>query len=164
MLLALWLWACGADPVPPLQDPDPRVRKDALYALGPDGVKAELDTLVALATSDPEPTVRRLALGLLGPSGDPQVVPLLLAALNDWEDTSSQLTAATGLGNVGHPAACPVLVDAYLTWPSERDPVWQTLRSSLIKTEPLCNDLLRERKPERPDRVGSVLLEISRRR
>ncbi len=164
-VLAGLILGCGAEPVAPgLDDTAPGRRKDALYALGPVGVKSQLDAVMAIAASDPEPTIRRLALGLLGPTGDPRVVPLLKDALLSWDDTSMQLTAATALGNVQHAAACPVMVDAFVVWPSERDPVLTALRSSLVASDPHCNDAMRERKVERPDRIGPVLLEISRSR
>ena len=165
IVLAGVFLGCGSGPAgPALDDPDAALRKDALYALGPDGVVAELDAVMAIAASDPEPTVKRLALGLLGPSGDPRVVPLLKTALLTWEDTSTQLTAATALGNVRHVDACPVMIDAFVVWPSERDPVLTALRSSLVASDPLCNEGMRARKRERPDRIGGVLLEISRAR
>lgn len=164
VLTGLWLGCGGGADVPALEDPDPAVRKNALYALGPDGVVAQLDAVMVVASGDPEPEVRRLALGLLGPSRDPRVVPLLDAALQDWGDTSSQLTAATALGNVRHVDACGVLIEALIVWPAERDPVMEAIASSLILSDPICNGRLRDRKPERPARIGDVLLAISRRR
>jgi HEAT repeat protein len=149
---------------PTLLDADPAVRKSALYALGPDDVKQNLAVLIAMAMSDPEPAVRYVAMGLLGTSRDPRVLPVLKAALQDWEDTSAQLTAATALGNVRHPQACVVLVDALVVWPSEKDPVLEAIVSALLLSDPVCNEKLRERKPERPNRIGEVLLAISRRR
>ena len=164
VLAGLILGCGGAPDVPTLDDADPTRRKEALYGLGPEGVRAELEGVMGIAARDPEPTIRRLALGLLGPTGDPRVVPLLKDALLTWDDTSMQLTAATALGNVQHVAACPVMVEAFVVWPSERDPVLASLRSSLVASDPLCNDTMRERKSERPDRIGPVLLEISRSR
>ncbi|GEM_PF-5152682 len=164
--LAGLIFGCGSGTPdgPSLEDPDPQLRKDALYAMNPQAVRDQLDQVMALATTDPEPTVKRLALGLLGPSEDPRVVPILRAALMNWEDTSEQLTAATALGNVRHIDACKVMVEATVIWPSERDPVLSGLLSSLAASDPVCNDEMRARKRERPDRIGGVLLKISRSR
>ncbi len=165
-MVGIWL-ACGEAPVvsePGLGDPNPEDRKAALYALEPQGVRDNLWVLIDMAQDDPEPTVRRLAMGLLGPSEDPRVVPLLQEALGNWRDTSGQLTAATALGNVRHQDACVVLVDAWIAWPTEGDALALALQSALIASDPVCNPLMHARKSERPQRIGQVLLAISRNR
>ncbi len=159
----LGLLGCGEGMTGPLLSAeDAQERKAALYALGPEGVAAEFDTLLAMAEHDPEPTVRRLALGLLGPTGDPRAVPLLKRTLEDWDDRSAQLTAITALANLSHPDACEALVSAYVVWLTPRDAVAVAIRDALVSSGSVCKASLRAHKPERPDRVDPILVEISR--
>ncbi len=81
------------------QDPDPRLRQSALYAMGESSNPQWLSTVVADTDHD-QPEIRFEAANALGKLGDEDTTPYLIKLIQD-EDLQVQIAAISSLGEVG---------------------------------------------------------------
>jgi HEAT repeat protein len=84
-------------------DPDVRVRRQAVIALGKIGSHSALPAILK-AASDKDPQLRANAVSVLGTLGDRSEVPVVIRALNDGS-TDVQTSAVEALGNLGDSSA-----------------------------------------------------------
>ncbi|HKQ32266.1 MAG TPA: HEAT repeat domain-containing protein, partial [Thermodesulfobacteriota bacterium] len=84
-----------------LDDPDPKVRKDALEELSKSGKRSDVPQLPALL-KDENPQVRRIALITAASMGESSrdLIPLLIASL-DNPDYGIRYNAASALARIG---------------------------------------------------------------
>ena len=99
-----------ADLVQLAADPDPRVRRRAILAIGQVGLTAASKTLTA-ALGDPESEVRQIAAFALGLLGDKSTEAALAALLKD-ADPLVRGRAAEALGMIGATAQSGAIADA----------------------------------------------------
>lgn len=95
-----------------LAEADPRVRRQACYALGQLGRTATVEALVRLLDADSEPAVRAAAAEALGWMRAPGAAAQLIRALQNDVDADVRARAAAALGAIGDRSALPALEEA----------------------------------------------------
>jgi len=112
---------------PLVNDPDPRVRASALYALDANSVKVDLTPLADMLLSGPSAQVRAHAAFLLGEMRDPSAMPMLreaarqnLTRATPIENRLLQLQIAEALAKLGDDAQVePVRAALYPSRPED---------------------------------------------
>lgn len=102
-----------------LASADPRVRRDAVVALGENGSESAVAALAGVA-EDPERAVRRAAIGSLAALRRPDAAPVLLRFLED-EERDHRREALTGLVAIHGREAPAGFSTRALNWLMRRD-------------------------------------------
>ena len=92
-----------------LDQPEPRVRQEACYALGQLANTETVVDLVARLADDDHEAVRAAAAEALGWLRQASAVPQLIRSFLEDPDDDVRTRAAAALGSIGDPAAVPVL-------------------------------------------------------